>query len=745
MKTIILGKRSFLSKRLGKKINSSFVFNYEEFKNFNFNNKEKFNLIINSFYPASKLSKITSYNDFYNQSIGNISEVLDQIEPKKINKIIYTSSASIYGSINEKQYENDNNNRSLYSSTKLLNEILLNNFCKKRKIQLIIARVFNMYGPNDNFSIIQKIIRANKDKQKISIHNQGNIVRDFIHVDDVCKIYTKFLKLKKSFIFDVGTGYGTKIIDILTFLNISKSNIIFTKNKVDEINHSIANTSEIKKNIKNFSFIKIENFLKKEIKIKTNKNLLTQIKKNSANTINNYLNGSVIYGCGFAGKKIAHKLIKLNNNSISLFVDDDKNLVGKKYLGKKIVSFNELMTISKKKIISNVIIAIPSLSHEKLMSIYTKLFPMTLNITALPNKQNLLKKNDVTIQDLKNLDLGDILNRKIFNIDKNSIKNFSNKSILVTGGAGSIGSEISQQLLKANPSKLIIIDNSEYSLFKVKQKLGTNRNIKYILLDINNKKQIKKIIKYNKVKYIFHAAAYKHVNFLEENLISAVRNNILTTISLLESIKNTGVNLIIISTDKAVEPINILGMTKRASEIIALTISKEVDFKSSNISVVRFGNVFGSAGSAIEIFKNQIKNDLPITLTDLKMKRFFMSIREACNLVLKASQLKNSSSIFILRMGKSIKIIDIINKMFNLMKKENQKLKIKIIGKFKAEKIDEKLTNKKLKNTSIKEISITKDKILSYKKVQSFLKSLDFFLENLDEKNIKILLKRFTN
>ena len=122
-----------------------------------------------------------------------------------------------------------------------------------------------------------------------------------------------------------------------------------------------------------------------------------------------------------------------------------------------------------------------------------------------------------------------------------------------------------------------------------------------------------------------------------------------------------------------------------------------------------------------------------------------MSIREACNLVLKASQLKYSSSIFILRMGKSIKIIDIINKMFNLMKKENQKLKIKIIGKFKSEKIDEKLTNKKLKNTSIKEISITKDKILSYKKVQSFLKSLDFFLENLDDKNIKVLLKRFTN
>ena len=258
MKTIILGKRSFLSRRLSKKINSSFVFNYEEFKNFTFNNKEKFNLIINSFYPSSKIDKITSYKDFYNQSIGSISEILDQIEPKKINKVIYTSSASIYGSINEKHYENDNNNRSLYSSAKLLNEILLNNFCKKRKIQLIIARVFNMYGPNDNFSIIQKIIKANKNKQKISIHNQGNTVRDFIHVDDVCKIYIKLLNLNKSLIFDVGTGYGTKILDILNFLNISKSNIIFTKNKIDEINHSIANTFDVKKILKIFLLSKLK-------------------------------------------------------------------------------------------------------------------------------------------------------------------------------------------------------------------------------------------------------------------------------------------------------------------------------------------------------------------------------------------------------------------------------------------------------------------------------------------------------
>ena len=159
-------------------------------------------------------------------------------------------------------------------------------------------------------------------------------------------------------------------------------------------------------------------------------------------------------------------------------------------------------------------------------------------------------------------------------------------------------------------------------MFKIKQKLGLRKNIQYILLDINYQNQLEKLIKSNKIKYIFHAAAYKHVNFLEDNLISAVRNNILATLSILNSIKNTSINLTIISTDKAVQPKTILGMTKKVAEMISLTMSRLKEYKDPKISVVRFGNVFGSAGSAIEIFKNQIRDDLPITLTDIKMKRF---------------------------------------------------------------------------------------------------------------------------
>ena len=744
MKTIILGKRSFLSKKLAGKLQTSILLNYSDFEKFISKNKNNFNLIINSFYPSSKISKIDSFNEFYEQSIGSLSYILDKVNPKTINKIIYSSSASIYGSINDLHYEKDSNNRTLYSSAKLLNEALLNNFCQKKNIQLVIARVFNMYGSNEGFSIIHKLLGAIKNKKKIIIYNKGEAVRDFIHVDDVCEIYLKILQTKQSAIYDVGSGQGTKISDIIKFLKIPASKIIYKKNKFTEINHSIANIYRLNDTIKKKTFIKIENYLKKKTNNKLNGKIHNKINKEYPNTINNNLNGSIIYGCGFAGKKIANKLIKLNKNNVSYFVDDDLSLIGKKYLDKKIISKKELLSISKKNIISNIIIAIPSITHDRLMALYTSLLPVTLNISTLPNKKNLLTSNQVAIEDLKKLDLGDIIKRKIFDIKNSSIKDFKNKSILVTGGAGSIGSELSKQLLKSHPKKLLIVDNSEYSLFKIKEQLGLRKNIKYILLDINHQKHVEKIIKENQVQYIFHAAAYKHVNFLEENLISAVKNNILATLSLLKSIKNTNINLTIISTDKAVEPKNILGMTKRASEIITLTMSKANEYKQSKISVVRFGNVFGSAGSAVEIFKKQIINDLPVTLTDIKMQRFFMSIREACNLVLQASRLKYSSSIFVLKMGKPIKIIDIINKIFNLMQRKNQKLKINIIGKFKSEKINEKLSNNRLRNTTVKDINIINDKILNIKLIEKFLNDLEFSLNNLNEKKIFNLLKKFT-
>ena len=657
------------------------------------------------------------------------------VNPLLVNKIIYTSSSSVYGSINSKLNIPDKNNRYIYSSFKISAENLIKNFCNKKNINFDICRVFNIYGLNDNFSVISKLIELKKNNKKIRIYNNGEAVRDFIHVNDVVLIYKKLLTRKDSNIYDVGTGKGAKIKDIIEALKLSKKKVKLIKNKIYEINNSIANNDNLVKKIKFKKFRNLESFLKIKKLNYLNDNL-------KSNYLENTLIGSIIYGCGFAGKKIAEKLIKLNKNNISFFVDDNPELIGKEYFGKKIISINDLLEIAKKKIISNIIIAIPSMPYEKLMSLYTKLYPITLNITALPNKQKLINKNQVAIEDLKNLELGDILKRKIFDIDKNSIRNFSKKIVMVTGGAGSIGSEISRQILRSNPKKLLIVDNSEYNLFKLKQELGFKKNIRYLLLDVLNENHIKHTVKRNNINYIFHSAAYKHVNILEQNLISAIKNNILATVSLLNAIKNTKINLTVISTDKAVNPKNILGITKRASEMITLSMSKLKEYRRNNLSVVRFGNVFGSSGSAIEIFKNQIQNNLPITLTDKKMTRYFMSIREACNLVLQSSQLKNLNSIFVLDMGRPLKIIDIIKKIHQKFNKNNE-LNIKMIGKSEAEKLSEKLTINKLKPTALRNINFVKDKEIDVKNIEKFLKDLNIYIDKFDEKKLFFILKKF--
>jgi UDP-glucose 4-epimerase len=319
LKTIILGKRSYLSNKLQSKIHKSRIYNFTDFENFIFKDKSNFNLIINSFYPSKKISKIKSFKEFYTQSIGKLSNLLDTIDSKKINKIIYTSSASVYGSVNELYYSSDNNNRTLYSSAKLLNEALLNNFCQKRNINLIIVRLFNMYGPKENFSIIYKLINSIKKNEKISLINKGQSTRDFIHVDDVVDIYLKLLKIKKSAIYDVGSGFGINIMQILNFLKIPKNKILYKKIKVDEISSSIANLKKLREDINKDTFIKLETFLKKETNIKINGSILKKNIREVPNTINKNISGSIIYGSGFAGKKIASKLIKLKNINVSFF------------------------------------------------------------------------------------------------------------------------------------------------------------------------------------------------------------------------------------------------------------------------------------------------------------------------------------------------------------------------------------------------------------------------------------------
>ena len=732
IKTYIIGT-GYLSQELTEELPNSKIFSAKQFirelSQIN-KSKEKFNLILNSFYSSKKLYNLYSYKVFVDKSLSEIADVFDRINPKNIKKILYTSSSSVYGSINEKIKISDQNNRYIYSSLKLSSEMMIKNFSNKFKIDLDICRIFNLYGQNDNFSIISKLrLLSKNNNEKLKVFNNGQSVRDFIHVNDVVKIYKKLLLTKGSDIIDIGTGKGLKIIEIIKNLKIPKKKILFKKNTMHEIHESIADKKKLIEKINFKKFRSVENFLR----IKKKLDYETKIK---SNLIENSLPGSIIYGAGYSGYILSKQLIDFNIEKISYFVDDDPKKIGKVINNIKIISFKELRKLSEKISIRNIIIAIPSLSNENKNELIKKLLPITQSISSLPEK-NYYRSKKINFNDVNEVSLDELFNKN--KIKTPNLKNFKNKIILVTGGAGSIGTEISKQLLNYSPKKIIILDHSELNIYRFTKKINENK-IKLILGDIKDYDLIEKIIIKNKIDYVFHTAAYKHVKFLEENIFSAVKNNILGTYSVLKAIRGKKINFIFISTDKAVKPKNILGITKRIGEILIYFTFLESDYKKSNYFIVRFGNVIGSDGSALPYFLNQIKKDLPITLTDKKMERYFMSIKEACNLVLQSTTLKNKNSIFFLDMGKPIKILDIIKKMYQAYKKPNQKLKILVSGNKYNEKISENLTlDNKKKKTKIDKIFYIKDK--PPKKI-FFYNNFVKILSNPNSKNLSKLLKK---
>lgn len=272
--TLIIGT-GFLSKNLKKKITNSKNYSAKiTLKKINLINKkkEKINLIINSFYSSKKIINIESYEIFVKKTVFEIAKILDKVNPSKINKIIYTSSSSVYGDLIDRTKFTDDYNRNIYAGFKIASESLIKNYSNKNLIPFYVCRVFNIYGNKNKFSIIEKLINAKKNNDKIHIYNNGSSVRDFIHVDDVVKIYIKFLKRKLNpGVYDIGTGEGFRIIELVKKLKFKKKNLIFQKKMINEIDFSIANTKALLKENINLKFKKIENYLRLKNLFKYNK------------------------------------------------------------------------------------------------------------------------------------------------------------------------------------------------------------------------------------------------------------------------------------------------------------------------------------------------------------------------------------------------------------------------------------------------------------------------------------------
>jgi len=411
----------------------------------------------------------------------------------------------------------------------------------------------------------------------------------------------------------------------------------------------------------------------------------------------------VIYGAGKAGLKLEEEYRDLEYK-IKYFVDDAKSLQKRSIDGIKIISKDKLKSIiGRGNKYDLLVIAMPSADKRRIRIIHKKLSSYFHKIKILPSLDNMLSDKAFLTQ-LKNISVEDLLARHPKDLDKKAIASFlKDKKVLVTGAGGSIGSEISRQCLNYGVKELNLVDHSEYNLYLINEKLNSDI-VKPLMLSVLNKKVLEKVISTTKPDIIIHAAAYKHVPMVEANIEEGIENNIIGTKNCIDLAIKYGVEkFILISTDKAVRPTNVMGTTKRICELYA----GNVDSKNTEVVAVRFGNVLGSSGSVIPKFKKQIENGGPITVTHPNIIRYFMLIPEACELVLQTGAIAKGGEIFVLDMGKPIKIVDLAKKMIELSGKDD--VDIEFSGLRPGEKLyEELLIDESEKETKYKSIMIGK-------------------------------------
>ncbi|MGD9554538.1 MAG: polysaccharide biosynthesis protein [Arcobacteraceae bacterium] len=393
----------------------------------------------------------------------------------------------------------------------------------------------------------------------------------------------------------------------------------------------------------------------------------------------------VIYGAGKAGIKLEEEF-RNSEFKVKYFVDDDKILQKRSIDGVKIVSKKELKRLSKKeKTFDLLVIAMPSATTKRVKEIYERLNPYFNTIKILPSLEQILQDESFSTQ-LKDISVEDLLARHPKDLDKTLIESFiKDKTVLITGAGGSIGSEIARQCVLFNAKQLILLDHSEYNLYAIAEELCEYKP-KLVMQSVVNKDFLDKTFEAHKPDIVIHAAAYKHVPLVEENITEAVLNNIIGTKNAIDcAIKHHVQKFVLISTDKAVRPTNVMGTTKRICELYA----QNVEPNRTEIVAVRFGNVLGSSGSVIPKFKAQIASGGPITVTHPDITRYFMLIPEACELVLQAASIGKGGEIFILDMGEPIKIADLAKKMIELS--GQKEIEIVFTGLRPGEKLYEEL------------------------------------------------------
>jgi FlaA1/EpsC-like NDP-sugar epimerase len=442
----------------------------------------------------------------------------------------------------------------------------------------------------------------------------------------------------------------------------------------------------------------------------------------------------LIYGAGEAGIQMAAGLSSHRETEVVGFIDDAPLLQNQSIRGLKVFPSKDLDALVEKTEVSEILLAMPSVSRGRRSEIFTMLEPLPVQVRTLPDIAA-IASGKVKVQDIREVDIADLLGRESVPPDENLLrKNIDGRVVMVTGAGGSIGAELCRQIAMLSPKLLVLYEQSEFNLYSLDRELSRRElNFVSVLGSVYDENYITEQCRTLGVETIFHAAAYKHVPLVESNPKMGVKNNILGTYATARAAIEAGVDcFVMISTDKAVRPTNIMGATKRFSEQILHAMGELADDSQTKFIIVRFGNVIESSGSVIPLFREQINKGGPVTVTHRDVTRYFMTITEAAQLVIQAGAMGKGGEVFVLDMGKSVKIFDMAVKMIKLsgltfQDQENPDgdIGIKVSGLRAGEKLHEELLiGDNVSTTQHDRIMMANEKYLPWHEIEKKLDEL---------------------
>jgi len=463
----------------------------------------------------------------------------------------------------------------------------------------------------------------------------------------------------------------------------------------------------------------------------------------------------LIYGAGSSGRQLAQALINGDQYHPVMFVDDDNTLQRSTILGIPVTSPEGITSVIKQKNIGRVLLAMPSASRSRRSEVLARLEELPIPVLSIPGMSDLVN-GSMRIDELQDVKIEDLLGRDpVAPKTKLLHANIKNKVVMVTGAGGSIGSELCRQIIRCEPTTLVLFELSEYGLYAIERELknlieqeSLEVNLIPVMGTVQRQSRLETVMRTFGVNTVYHAAAYKHVPLVEYNVVEGVRNNVFGTWYAAEAAIKAGVQtFVLISTDKAVRPTNVMGASKRLAELVLQGLAKHQS--STRFCMVRFGNVLGSSGSVVPLFREQIRKGGPLTVTHKDIIRYFMTIPEAAQLVIQAGSMGKGGDVFVLDMGEPVKIADLARRMIHLMGLEirdaahpHGDIEIRYSGLRPGEKLyEELLIGNNVRKTEHSRIMAADEVCLSWDEMHHLLQRLDKACDNFAVEDIIALIR----